>query len=147
MSGIPPAPITLRRCGELEYILLGDLRELLEEPLDQQNRRWISAVLDTLLETLPTEHRLKCVNGYMSEVLDEFPNWSGQVEALEAEHYTLYEKLADLRNDLNNPSRQSSSANTVRRGLTDWMKAFQTHRENETALLQTAINLEVGGGD
>ena len=147
MNGVSPQTSSLRRCNELEYILFGDLRELLEEPLDKQNRKWIGAILDTLLEALPQEHRLKSADGYMAEVLEEFPNWSGQVDALESEYFDIYDRLADLRDDLGDPRRQTSSASAVRVGLSEWMQSFLTHKENESTLLQTAINLEVGGGD
>src|SRR5579872_2956860 len=55
--------------SSLEYILLGDLRDLLEEPVDDESRKWLLAVLDTLLDTLPREFDLEDEDGYMSEVL------------------------------------------------------------------------------
>ncbi len=44
---------TLEDYTALEYILLGDLRDLLEEPADHFTRSWLVAVLDALLDTLP----------------------------------------------------------------------------------------------
>jgi len=42
-SRTPAVPIGL------DYLLLGDLRQLLEEPRSRENRRWLLAILDRLL--------------------------------------------------------------------------------------------------
>jgi len=59
----------------MEYILLSDLRDLLEEPADDMTRKWLRAVLDALLKTLPWELELQDAGGYLSEVLEQYPNW------------------------------------------------------------------------
>ena len=59
----------LEEYSTLEYILLGDLRDLLYEPPDEETCRWLLAVLDALLETLPREFDLKQQDGYLMEVL------------------------------------------------------------------------------
>jgi hypothetical protein len=43
-----PPPTTHGDRG-LEYLLLGDLRQLLDEPASRENRRWLLSVLDRLL--------------------------------------------------------------------------------------------------
>ncbi|MEZ6048536.1 MAG: hypothetical protein R3C11_23770 [Planctomycetaceae bacterium] len=45
----------LNNCRTLEYILLGDLRDVLEENPDQSTVNWMVAIIDTLLTTLPRE--------------------------------------------------------------------------------------------
>ena len=56
LGSADPLPVAqLRRCSELEYLLLGDLREMLEEPFTPQGRNWTVAVIDTLLDMLPRE--------------------------------------------------------------------------------------------
>src|SRR5579872_2003110 len=87
----------LERYTSLEYILLGDLRDILEEPPDVESRHWLLAVLDALLETLPREFDLEDDEGYMSEVLARYPSWSGQVERLHRDHESLFTKLTELR--------------------------------------------------
>src|SRR5690606_6244973 len=84
-------------CMELEYLLLGDLRDLLEDPPNETTRRWMLVVLDALLETLPRGIQLKDEDGYLSEVVKAFPNWSDQVDALRREHDILFGKLRRLR--------------------------------------------------
>ena len=50
----------------LEYILLGDLRDVLEEPLDSSNLTWTLAIVDTLLTTLPRELDLAETGQYLN---------------------------------------------------------------------------------
>lgn len=136
----------LRRWTELDYLLLGDLREMLEEPLSPQSRKWMLSVLDVLLDNLPREHRLKSVDGYLNEVLTEFPNWSGHVDRLESQHYELYDRLSDLRDDLEVDTLETQSVQGLRYSLEEWMLALMNHRLQETNLLLAAVNTDIGGG-
>jgi hypothetical protein len=149
MNSPTPRPFTkkLADCAAMEYILLGDLRDILEEPLDQQNCKWLIAVLDALLETLPIEFHLKERGGYMAEVLDRYPNWSDDVEQLRREHRVLCATLTEFREQivLNSPFQEM--ADEVRQCLRDWMNSLIAHNRHERRLLQTALNLEIGTGD
>lgn len=136
----------LQRCSELEYLLLGDLREMLEERLTPLTRRWMLSVLDVLLEHLPREHRLKSTDGYLAEVLHEFPNWSSRVHRLESRHYALYDRLSDLRDALEDDDHDAAAVTLLRYSLQEWMAAFLEHRHGELDLLQAAINTDLGGG-
>jgi len=137
----------LENFSALEYILLGDLRDLLEEPADAENRKWLIAVLDALLDTLPREFDLEEADGYMSEVLERYPNWSTQVEKLQRDHERLFEKLKELRGRAARGAWISPIAGDVRRELRDWILTLVAHNRNENRLLLTAMNLEVGTGD
>lgn len=139
--------LLLERYSTLEYILLGDLRDVLEEPADAENRKWLLAILDTLLETLPHEFDLQEEDGYMSDVLDRHPNWANQVEQLHHNHERLFQKLQELRGRIELNSWIAPIANEVRRDLRDWVLTIVAHRRRETRLVQTAANLEVGVGD
>ena len=138
---------SLRRISELEYIQIGDLRELLEAPVDSQNLRWISAVLDALLETLPKQFELKQQGGYLREVLEVQPNWECHVLSLEVEHAQICSRLQQLRNELPDAVKVEFLARTLRMELKGWMRAFVAYNRRESRLLQTAMNLEVGCGD
>ena len=138
---------SLRRFTDLEYILIGDLRDLLESPIDDQNLRWISAVLDALLETLPKQFELKQQGGYMREVLDAYPNWECHVTSLVGEHRGLCRRLQQLRERLPDAVKVEFLARTLRLELKAWMQGFVSHNRRESRLLQTAMNLEVGCGD
>ena len=138
----------LEEYTQLEYLLLGDLRELLDEPLDDdETRRWLTAVVDELLETLQCEFRLQEADGYMTEVLEICPNWSGQVDRLRSEHDTLYSRLRQLRYRLSEALPLTEVADRLRHQLRDWMTTFTAHRRHETRLLQSAFNLDFGVGD
>ena len=133
--------------SSLEYILLGDLRDVLEEPTDRESRRWLVAILDVLLETLPREFDLEDADGYMAEVLERYPNWSAQVDRLHRDHDLLFCKLKELRGRIECNKWIAPIANEVRRDLREWILKLIAHNRKETRLVQTAMNLEVGVGD
>ena len=137
----------LEHYSSLEYILLGDLRDVLEERPDPESRRWLIAVLDALLETLPREFDLEDSDGYMIEVLERYPSWSSQVERLYRDHDLLFAKLKELRGRVECDNWIAPIANEVRRDIRDWTLKLIAHRRSETRLVQTAMNLEVGVGD
>lgn len=137
----------LNRYNTLEYILLGDLRDLLEEGSDQETHKWLVAVLDALLKTLPREFDLEDEDGYMSDVLELHPHWASRVERLHEGHDQLFAKLKKLRARLCRQELFAPIADEVRRDLRDWMRSLQAHNRAEVRLLQTAMNLEVGTGD
>lgn len=140
-------PRSLESCAAFEYILLGDLSDLLEEPADKHTRHWLLAILDALLDTLPREFQLKASNGYLSEVLDEFPSWYRHVESLRVEHEILFANLRDLREHIADHRRYEEAADRARAELRDWMTRLTAHHRHENRLIQTALNLEVGTGD
>jgi hypothetical protein len=137
----------LEHYSSLEYILLGDLRDVLEERPDAESRRWLIAVLDALLDTLPREFDLEDADGYMNEVLECQPNWASQVERLHRDHDLLFTKLKELRGRVDCDAWIAPIANEVRRDIRDWTLKLIAHRRSENRLVQTAMNLEVGIGD
>ena len=148
MTGFEPdADGLLDECATLEYILLGDLRDLLEDGSERENRQWLVAVLDALLETLPREFALRHEGGYLSEVLDRFPSWYSQVEQLRDEQRHLYRKLRQLRERIGRELPYFGLAQELRNDLRDWMNHLVSHHRHERRLVQTAFNLEMGVGD
>ena len=142
------APRPIQEYSELEYLLLGDLRELLEQPLnDDENRRWLVAVLDELLETLECEFRLEEDGGYMTEVMDIRPNWSGRVDRLLGEHETLCSQLKRLRYRLAEALPLCEVAGSLRSQLRSWMTSLTAHHRHEKRLLQTVFISDLGAGD
>ena len=144
---LAPTDHLLEEYAALEYILLGDLRDLLEEPPDKQTRRWLIAVLDALLETLPREMQLQEEGGYLSEVLEQYPNWYDQVDHLHNEHRALYFKLGEFRQRIHAQQKFSRIADEVRNDLRDWMGSLTAHHRHQRRLVQQAFNLDVGTGD
>ncbi len=131
----------------LEYILLGDLRDLLADPTDEHTGEWLIAVLDALLDTLPREFRLKSEGGYLSEVLEQYPSWSNQIDDLREEHLALYRRLHELRRHLAGENQQQGIEESLQEDLHRWMNRFTAHQRHERRLVQQAFTLEVGVGD
>lgn len=133
--------------ASLAYILLGDLRDLLEEPASDATCTWLRAVLDALLETLPHGSDVEDEGDYLSEVLVRFPSWQLQVDRLLREHRTLYSNLRSLRDRIGQQKPFAEIAQQVRRELREWMNTMIAHHRHENRLLLTAMTLEVGSGD
>jgi hypothetical protein len=137
----------LEHYSSFEFILLGDLRDVLEERPDAESRRWLIAVLEALLETLPKEFDLEDEDGYMSEVLERYPGWINQVDRLHREHDLLFSKLKELRGRIDRDTWVAPFATEVCRDIREWSLKLIAHRRGEKRLVQTAMNLEVGCGD
>jgi hypothetical protein len=132
----------------LEYILLGDLRDVLEEPADEESRKWLLAILDALLDAMPREFELKCRGGgYLCEVLEQYPNWYPEVENLKEERGELYSHLRRLQGCVRELFPADHVAARVRRELHSWMKSFIAHHRHERRLFMNAFTMEVGCGD
>ena len=139
--------LLLEECAAFEYILLGDLRDLLEEPTDEMTCKWLLAVLDALLQTLPRDFQLQDEGGYLAEVVEEFPNWSVQVDRLLQEREMLFSSLRQLRDRITQDIPFAEIAQRVRHDLRGWMTSFVAFQRHERRLVQTAFNLDVGVGD
>jgi len=143
----PAAGERLEDYSALEYILLGDLRDVLEEPANRHTRGWLITILDALLDTLPREMALKESSGYLHEVLDEYPSWYRHVEDLQNEERLLFLSLQSLRDRLETSESYAFAADRLKSTLRQWMTRLAAHHRHENRILQTAMNLEVGGGD
>jgi len=143
----PDADVDLRKCCEFEYILIGDLRDLLDDEQSEENRRWTLAVLDALLDTLPKEFALKSQDGYLSEVLDEYPSWDNSVERLRLQHVALHRRLTELRVRMVANAQLQGLADRLRSDLETWIVAFSDLQHAERRITFAAMNLEVGTGD
>lgn len=139
---------TLVDISALEYILLGDLLDLLEEADgDASAWRWISEVLDTLLKTMPREFELQDQGGYLEEVLEEHPNWQGQVKNLYDERCELLAKLTELQTRMQAARPLRKIADELRFDLQDWITSYIAHQRHERRLIQDAFNNDIGAAD
>jgi len=120
----------------IEHILLGDLRQLLSEPLTEQSRVWTQKLLDLLLDLLPGQFAAEEADGYLQDVIDEHPSWSPRVDSLRRQHDELYQSLSGLRADLSDEQSVRQRAAQVRRELRAWMDRFQNHQDAEMRLLR-----------
>ena len=132
-------------CHELEYLLLGDLRQLLDDPLTEQTRRSMLVVLDRLLLNLPRRLVLACEEGYMSEVLERRPNWHRQIEALHNANLDCISAIDNLRNRIVRELPFAESAGQLQHNLRRWMRSLASIRGHERRLLQEAFTSDIGG--
>lgn len=130
-----------------EYILLGDLRDLLEAPVDEFTSSWLAAILDSLLKALPREFQIQNEGGYFAEVLEEQPNLTIRVEHLIQERDILFAKLHHLRIRVSDQAVFETIADQVRLDLRDWMTSLKAFKRHERRLAQTAFNHDIGVGD
>lgn len=135
----------LRDYTALEHILLGDLRDLLNGPANAETCKWLLAVLNSLLDTLPREFDLEEENGYLRLVIEVFPNWQARVDELHREHQTLYSRLWELREQITHDRPFVAIADQVRCELRDWMNNLIAHHRDENRLVQDAFAVEIGG--
>lgn len=145
IGDLPHHKDSLQRDTALEHLLLGDLLDLLNDPQGPETQIWCLSVIDTLLRILPREFRTKESGGYLEEVLEEFPSWDRQVRDLQRQHNSLQTQLVNLRANIASSRRGISLRN--RFALFEWIEQVHDHNQRETALWQTAFNLDVGVGD
>ena len=81
----------------LEYLLLGDLRELLEEPETAQTRHALPVLLNGLLDNCLHHSQLRGNGACLSGVLEKWPNWQSDIDLLRCEKATCYSALETLR--------------------------------------------------
>lgn len=98
-----------------EYLLLGDLRLLLEEPIGPDTNRWLLATLDMILASRPRPSQ-----STIAPLLMRSP-WEDESERLWQERSTLYEKLQRLRDRIAHRAPYALLANEIRCDLTDLM--------------------------
>lgn len=137
----------LEQYSAIEYVLLGDLRDLLEDPADPLLRRWLQAVLDALIDTLPYQFYLQEEDGYLADVVELQPNWAHQVERLQLQHDALFDQLKHLRDRVQGDGPFGAIIEPLRDDLRNWMNAVLAHHRHERRLMQAAWNLEIGRGD
>ena len=139
---------SMAECNEFQYLLLGDVRDILDETPDESNKRWLLEVLNVLVELMPRERYLHDQSGgYMSEVLEEFPGWSRQVMQLHLKKLQLDYILRECRDHVRREASWVAVADQLSAELRDWMQMFRELHQAEASLVMDAMLLDVGSGD
>ena len=99
---------------ELEYLLLGDLRQTLDEPASPQTSRWLLAILDMILVSRPRVRPAVYLPAQPPE--DPFRQRSCPLES-----GSLIEKLRRLRDRVAHRSGHTALANEIREELREVM--------------------------
>lgn len=131
----------------LEYVLVGDLRDLLEEPETQVTHQWMQVILDALIETLTHDFEPDYDDEYLSVVLENHPGWSPRVAQLREERAQLYFRLLELRNRIESGCDYAAIARSLRRDLREWMSSLESYHRQQNRLIHMAVSLDVGGSD
>lgn len=139
--------MNLKQLSELEYILVGDLREVLEEESNDQNRKWLLVLVEALLKTLPREFALRERGGYMREVLLLSPELDPLVQQLKEEHDSLYRELDELAEALRCSKVFQKQAGALKERLAKWSDNLSAHNHSEEMVVFQAYQQDLGGGD
>jgi hypothetical protein len=146
MTHTMPQTYCLQEINGLIHLLLDDLLELLQEPIDTEDQQWVSAVVDYIALSLRQKFDMETCEGYLAEVTEFRPNWTPQVLRLRAEFVQLLKQIALLRRQIPN-SRTADDYTRVCRSLKDWTLSFRRHQSHGNRLFQEAYLLDVGVGD
>lgn len=128
---------------ELIWLLLGDVAEILDDGLDAENVSWLAPVLDVLVQTMSRQQ----TDGYLNDVLVEFPYWSLQVDRLRSERATLLRSLEDLQARIRWSLPVHMLAERLQQQVRNWLNRMTLHRCQERELVQSIWYNDIGAGD
>ncbi len=112
IAAAPHHSFSAYRNRDLEYLLLGDLRQTLEEPAGPQKSRWLLAILDMILVGQPRVRPPIFLPVHSSD---------SRCHMDAAESDSLVEKLRRLRDRVAHRSDHFSLANEIREELREVM--------------------------
>ncbi len=134
------------QANQLLQLLMDDLSEILDEPLDAENAEWIAAIVDKVLINLDKQAVLEVETEYLSDVLERFPTWHPQIEQLREQHNLLHRQLVHMRRRIDHMKIKQVSRE-IRRQLRDWLDTYQELCRRESNLIHEALVLDVGEGE
>jgi len=137
----------LQEYSTFHALLLDDLRELLEEGLDEENTRWAHEIVNQLCVNLRREFAIEDEAGYLEAVLERFPNWQQRIERLQRNRLALITDLKLLQRQLEHPSNKAHVTESLRDEFQVWVSRLSNHKQQENILLMDAMNLDVGEGE
>ena len=132
--------------AELMYLLLGDLRELLQErPRSEVHCVALLATLDRLIDVVSDVPLAESLEDEFTDVLSHCPHLSEHVELLALAERRDSLRLATVRHSMTSDRYTARTAECIVRELTEWMGSYCQHRAQERRLIQMAANREIGG--
>ncbi len=135
----------LRDCDKTESRLIGELRQLLNQPATTLTRQALLTILNRLLDNLPLHIELASQGGYLIEVRRLRPSWQRQIKALQRANVCCLSSLHELRNHIRHES-PSERIDTRECGeIKTWIRSLRSLREHECQLLQNAFAIDIGG--
>jgi len=132
-------------CSAMTWLLVGDLREMLQDHLDPDALRWLTPVLDALIESLCEQCDLQRDDGLYGDVLEPFPQWYPAVERVRSEQKSLCRSLRMLRHRIDAQLPYTRLAAELESELAAWVQHLIENRRSERELMQRALYTEIGG--
>jgi hypothetical protein len=136
---------SLKSCCDLEYLLIGDLRQLLRERIPPKNQIELQLVLRRLLQNLPEVTRRSSTNGYMASVLEKCPRLHRQIKTLQTANLDCLDALKVLSDSVECESIFKDDTAETDRRLGAWIDSFGRMRSRESQLLLDAFTVDIGG--
>lgn len=141
--------------GQMTWLLVGDIADILDDGLDSENLRWLLPVLESLVNVMRNDEQRDAGDEYLREVLDVSPNLFDQVDALHRFRSELLRELVSLVDWVRQaPPLQSSSeslqpalSRTLNARMLSWVDRMTTHYRDERELCQAVWYMELGDGD
>ena len=130
---------------DLEYLLIGDIRTLLEEKFDSQTRSSLLVLMNRLILSLPDVLERSSKKGYLNIVIERRPSWSRQINALYQANLDCVSSLTLVRDGLENDTPKAAIPKELELKLRNWIKSFSAMRCQESTMLQEAFTLDLGG--
>ena len=148
MNHRPIHQVTVEPSGKLnalEYLLLGDLRELLEEPETEETRHALPVLLNGLLDNRLHHSQLTGNGASLSGMLEKWTNWQSDIELLRCEKATCYSALETLRSQILRGLPSATTTNNLRHDVQHLMRLVVAIHQHDTRPVQTAFNFVSAG--
>jgi len=134
-----------QQCTTLTWLLVGDIREMLQDHLDEEAIRWLRPVLDALIAAMGEQAELTNREGWYDDVVGSFPHLISRVAKIEAEQTELCRSLRELRHHIERDLPLSRLTKEVEADLANWVDLMMTHGRRERVLLQDVWYTKIGG--
>tara|TARA_R110002072_G_scaffold303130_1_gene495021 strand:+ start:47494 stop:47934 length:441 start_codon:yes stop_codon:yes gene_type:complete len=134
-----------QQCTTLTWLLVGDIREMLQDHLDEEAIYWLRPILDALIAAMCEQSELTSREGWYNDLLGSFPHLISRVARIEAEQNTLCKSLRELRNGIERDIPVDRLAKELEADLNSWVELLVRHSRREAILMQDVWYTEIGG--
>ncbi|NQV28285.1 MAG: hypothetical protein HQ518_28365 [Rhodopirellula sp.] len=134
-----------QQCATLTWLLVGDIREMLQDHLDAEAIRWLRPVLDALIDSMCEQSERTNRDGWYDDLLGSFPHMVARVASIEVEQTELCRSLRKLRHRIERDLPLERLAVEIERDLSAWVGLMMEHSHREVVLLQDVWYTEIGG--
>ena len=133
-----------QQCTTLTWLLVGDIREMLQDHLDEEAIHWLRPILDALITAMCEQSELTSREGWYNDLLGSFPHLISRVARIEAEQNELCKSLRELRNGIERDIPLDRLAKELEADLNSWVDLLARHSRREAVLMQDVWYTEIG---